>query len=92
MAAAALLVLLLAAAGSGVLGELFATSFDLAAARDEKAALAAEAERLRTQLALEGATRVQLEQHVAELDAQVEELTRQVEFLTERRIAGTRAE
>ena len=90
LAGAAVLLLLLVAAGSGFLGDLFATSADLASAREEQAALAAENARLRTQLAVERATRAELEQQAAGLNAQVAELTRQVQFLTERRGAGAR--
>ena len=61
-----------------------------AAARHEQALLAAELERVTTQLALEGATRRELEGHAAELSTQVEELTRQVEFLAARRPAVAR--
>lgn len=86
LGAAAAFLLLLVAAGPG----LSATLGDLAAARKEQSFLAAEVERLSTQLAVDGATRGELEQHAAELSAQVVELTRQVEFLTARRAAIAR--
>ena len=88
--AGAAAVLLLAAAGSGPVGDMFATASELAAVREERAALVAEVERLHTRLALEGATRGELEQHSAELNAQVAELTRQVDFLTARKTAVAR--
>ena len=84
--AAGAFLLLLAVAGPG----LSSTVGDLAAARREQASLAAEVERLSTQLAVDGATRAELEQHAAELSSQVVELTRQVEFLTARRAAIAR--
>lgn len=87
----ALCLLALLAASRGFLGDLVATSRDLAAARAERALLAAEVERLRTQLALEAATRGELEQHASELNAEVAELTRQVEFLSARRTTVARA-
>lgn len=91
LAGAAALLLLAAAGSSGPVGDMFATAGELAAVREERAALMAEVERLRTQLALEGATRGELEQHSAELNAQVAELTRQVDFLTARKTAVARA-
>lgn len=47
--------------------------------------LAADVERLRTELALESATGDELERHAAELNARVAELNGQVEFLKARR-------
>lgn len=85
--ALALLVLLLVAATRGVVADLV----DLRSAREEEALAVAEAERLRSQLAVEAATRRQLEQHAAELSSEVEELGRQVEFLSTRKGAGARA-
>jgi len=85
--ALALLVLLLVAATRGVVADLV----DLRSAREEQALAVAEAERLRSQLAVEAATRRQLEQHAAELSSEVEELARQVEFLSTRKGAGARA-
>ncbi|KPJ81096.1 MAG: hypothetical protein AMJ58_06230 [Gammaproteobacteria bacterium SG8_30] len=82
-----LLVLLLVAAARGVVADLL----DLEAAREDQALATAEADRLRSQLAVEAATRRQLEQHAADLGAEVEELTRQVEFLSARKGSGTRA-
>lgn len=84
-----LLVLLLA--GRGFVGDLFGTARDLAAARQAQAELTAEVERLTMQLAVETATRGEVEQQAAALDLQVEELTRQLEFLTTRRPAGGRS-
>ena len=86
-AGVALLVLLFVAASRGVVADLL----DLEAAREDQALATAEADRLRSQLAVEAATRRQLEQHAAGLGAEVEELTRQVEFLSARKGSGTRA-
>ena len=80
-----MLLVLLVAAWRGLVGDLFVTSHELATARKERAVLAAEVERLRTDLAVERATRGELEQHAAELNAQVAELNRQVELLAARR-------
>jgi len=79
----------LLAAWHGFVGNLFVTSHELAASREERDLLAAEVERLRTQLAVESATRSELEKQVAELNAQVVDLNRQVEFLTARRRPGS---
>jgi len=84
--AVALLALLFVAASRGVVADLF----DLTTARTEQALLLAETERLRSQLAVESATRRQLEQHAAELSAEVEELARQVEFLSARKGSAAR--
>lgn len=54
--------------------------------------LAADVERLRTELALETATRDELERHAAELNARVAELDGQVAFLKDRRAPGKNAE
>lgn len=83
-------LLLLAATGSGLFGDLLVNPLDLAAARKQQAVMTAEVERLRTQLAVERATRADLEQNAAALNTQVVELTRQVEFLTARRPGGAR--
>jgi chromosome segregation ATPase len=71
---------------------LYATARDLAALREERESLAAEVERLRTELAVESATRLELERQAAELNAQVAELNGQVKFLTARRAPGKSAE
>jgi uncharacterized small protein (DUF1192 family) len=54
--------------------------------------LAAEFERLKTELALQSATRRELERHAAELNARVAELNGQVEFLRARRTPGKSVE
>ena len=77
--------LLLIMAGAGVLA-------DAAAARGERATLDAEVERLRTELAVERATRAELGRHAAGLNTQVAELTRQVDFLSSRSPKGARAD
>jgi septal ring factor EnvC (AmiA/AmiB activator) len=85
IAAGAGMLLLLVVASRGFVGDLVATSQGLAEDRQERDVLAAEVERLRTDLAVEMATRTELEQQAAELTAQVAELNRQVEFLAARR-------
>ena len=86
------LLLLLAAAVHGFAGDLFFAARDLAASRQERDLLAAEIERLRTELAVERATRAELERHAAGSNAEVAELNRQVEFLTARRASGKNAD
>ena len=80
-----MLLLLLVAAWQAFVGDLFVTSRDLRAAQEEQARLVAEVERLRTELALETATRDELESQAAALNARVAELDRQVAFLTSRK-------
>jgi phage shock protein A len=60
--------------------------------REERGLLAAEVERLRTELAVESATRIELERQAAELNAQLAELNGQVKFLMARRAPGKSAE
>jgi phage shock protein A len=60
--------------------------------RQERELLAADVERLRTELALESATGDELERHAAELNARVAELNGQVEFLKARRAPGKSAD
>jgi len=85
LAAGATALVLLVGAGRGFVGDLFATAQDVAEARQQRKLLTAEVERLRTELAVESATRAELEQQAADLTARVAELHRQVEFLTARR-------
>jgi hypothetical protein len=92
LARAIALLLVLAVFVRGVVAEMWVTSAELAAAQTERELLAAEVERLRMQLAVEGETRSQLEQHSAELNSQVAELTRKVEFLTARKATVARVE
>jgi chromosome segregation ATPase len=86
------LLLLLIAGGYGFGGDLYVTARDLAALREERGLLAAEVERLRTELAVESATRIELERQAAELNAQLAELNGQVKFLMARRAPGKSAE
>lgn len=79
------MLLALAVASQGFLGELFTTAHDRAALRQERGELAARVERLQTELAVERAKRRELERHAADLNAQVAELNGQVEFLKVRR-------
>lgn len=72
-------------AGHGFAGEVFVKARDLAALREERNLLSAEVERLRTELAVESATRLELEHNAADLNAQVAELNGQVEFLRARK-------
>jgi len=53
--------------------------------REDRELLAAEVERLKMKLAVESATRLELEQQAAELNARVAELNGQVKFLMIRR-------
>lgn len=84
-AVGALVLLALAVASQGFLGELFTTARDRAALRKERGELAAKVERLQTELAVERAKRRELERYAADLNAQVAELNGQVEFLKVRR-------
>jgi phage shock protein A len=79
------LLLLLVAGGYGFAGDLFVEARDVAALREERESLAAEVERLTMKLAVESATRLQLEKQSAELNAQVAELNGQVKFLMVRK-------
>lgn len=68
--------------------DLLGSARERAAARDREATLAAEVERLETRLAVESATRRELEQQAAELNDRVAELAAQVEFLRSRNPGG----
>jgi len=65
-------------------GDLLGTARALSESRAQAAALSAEVERLDTRLAVEAATRRELEQQAAELNNRLAELTAQVEFLRSR--------
>ena len=80
------------AAGYGFARDFFATAQDLATLRERRTSLAAEVERLQAELAVETATRRELERQAAELNAQVAELKGQMEFLRARSPAGSSAE
>lgn len=71
---------IVAAPGADLLG----TARELKTARERGSALAAEVERLETRLAVEAATRRELEQQAADLNHRLAELTAQVEFLRSR--------
>jgi chromosome segregation ATPase len=86
------LLLLVVLAGRDFAADLFTPARDLAVLRDERALLAAEVERLQTELALETATRRELERHAADSNARVAELNGQVEFLRARRAPGKSTE
>lgn len=92
MIAGGALLVLLVAAGHGFAGDLFASARDVAALRSERDFLAAEVERLRTELALESAKRGELERHAVDLNAKVAELSGQVEFLKARRVSAKSAD
>lgn len=78
-------LLLLVVGVSGFAGDLYASARDVVALRTERDLLAAEVERLKMKLAVESATRLELEQHATELNARVAELNGQVRFLMVRR-------
>lgn len=78
--AVTLVAAIVAAPGADLLG----TARELGAARERESALAAEVERLETRLAVEEATRRELEQQAAELNDRLAELSAQVEFLRSR--------
>jgi cell division protein FtsB len=79
--AAGVTLLLLVAGGYLFGGDLYVTLRDLAVLRQERASLTAEVERLQTELAVERATRIELEAHATNLNEQVAELNGQVKFL-----------
>jgi uncharacterized protein YlxW (UPF0749 family) len=81
LAAVAAVVLVIMAAPAG---DLLGTARALAEARAREAALSAEVERLETRLAVEAATRRELEQQSAALNTEVAELAARVEFLRSR--------
>lgn len=87
-----MLLLLVVVAGHGFAGDFYGTVRDLAALREERALLAAEVERLRTELAVESATRRELERQAAESIARVAELDSQVQFLRAVRTPGKSTE
>jgi hypothetical protein len=76
--------LLLGAVGAMVIGN----TADTATAQARQQALQAEVERLRTELAVEHATRDELERQAVGLNEQVAELSRQVQFLSARGADG----
>ncbi len=90
--AAGVALLLLIAAGYDFASDFYLEARDIAALREERELLAAEVERLRTQLAVETATRLELERQAGELNAQFAELNGQVKFLMARRAPGKSAE
>lgn len=89
--AAGVLLLLVVAAGHGFAGDFYVAVRDLAALRAERASLAAEVERLRTELAVETATRRELERQAAESNARIAELDGQVQFLRALRTPGNKS-
>ena len=85
-------MLLLIAGGYGFARDFYVTASNLAALRQERELLAAEVERLQTELAVQSATRLELERQAAKLNAQVAELNGQVQFLRARAAPGKSAE
>jgi hypothetical protein len=81
LAAVAAVVLVIVAAPAG---DLLGSARALARAKEREVALSAEVERLETRLAVEAATRRELEQQSAALNNEVAELAAQVEFLRSR--------
>ena len=90
--AAGVALLLLIAGVYGFAGNVYLTARDLVALRADRKELAAEVERLQTQLAVENATRLELERQTAELNAKVAELKGQLEFLRARKSPGQKVE
>lgn len=85
--------LLLLVAGGFIYGnDMYVTLRDLAMLRTERGSLVAEVERLQTELAVERATRIELEEQATSLNAQVAELNGQVKFLLARSARGKGAE
>ncbi|MEX2150920.1 MAG: hypothetical protein WD793_11955 [Steroidobacteraceae bacterium] len=85
-------VLFVVLAGHGFAGDFYMAVRDLAALREERTLLAAEVERLQTELAIASATRRELEQQAAESNARVAGLNGQVQFLRALRTPGKSAE
>ena len=85
-------MLLLVAAGFAFGEDVYRTARDLASLRAERKLLAAEVERLQTELAVERASRIEIERQASELNSQVAELNGQVRFLLGRRVSGTSGE
>jgi septal ring factor EnvC (AmiA/AmiB activator) len=81
LAVVAAVVMVIVAAPAG---DLLGTAGALAEAKARETALSAEVERLETRLAVEAATRRELEQQSAALNTEVAELAAQVEFLRSR--------
>ena len=79
------LLLLIIAGGFGFGRDLYLTARDLVVLRAERKEFSGEVERLKTELAVERAKRIELERQAAELNAKVAELNGQVEFLRVRR-------
>jgi len=79
-----LVALIVAVVVAAPAGDLFGTARALASANERETVLAAEIERLETRLAVEAATRRELEQQSAALNTRVAELAAQVEFLSSR--------
>jgi hypothetical protein len=73
-----------------VVAVVMGNAADGPAAQARAQALQAEVERLRTELAVEHATRDELERQAVALNGQVAELSRQVQFLSARGADGTR--
>lgn len=92
MAIGALLLVALIAAAHGFAGDLFTSAREVAALRAERDQLSTEVARLRTELAMESATRRELERTATDLNAQVAELNAQVQFLKARRAPGQSAD
>lgn len=74
------------------MADLFTSARSVAELRAERDLLAGSVERMRTELAVESAKRLELERHAADLNAQVAELNGQVEFLRARRTIAKSAD
>lgn len=88
LAVGALLLVALSAAAYGFAGDLFVSAREVTALRAERDRLSTEVAQLRTELAVESATRRELERTATDLNAEVAELKAQVQFLKARRAAG----
>ena len=78
-------LLLLVGVGYGFGRDLYVTARDFVVLRAERQSLGDEVERLKTELAVERAKRLEIERQAAELSAKVAELNGQVEVLRARR-------
>lgn len=87
-----MLLAALIAAAHGFAGDLFTNAREVAALRAERDQLSTEVARLRTELAVESATRRELERSATDLNTEVAELNAQVQFLKARRAPGQSAD
>lgn len=84
LAIAGLAVLIVGAVRSGVFDDQLMAPLRLIEARRENASLSAGIEQVRMELAMERATRSDLQRQAEELSVRVAELTQQLQFVTSR--------